>query len=156
MESNTTRREFCTQACQLAALMLGGSLGACGGGGGSGDVSGPSALSLPTVTAASAGGAATLNVGAGSPLSSVGSAALVQTSGGLLLVAHTAPDTFSALASTCTHERCTISGFSGENYVCPCHGSRFDTSGRVLSGPATRALASYPTQFANGVLTITL
>jgi len=41
------------------------------------------------------------------------------------------------------------------SYVCPCHGSRFDTSGRVLNGPVSRSLRQYQTQFANGVLTIT-
>jgi hypothetical protein len=54
---------------------------------------------------------------------------------------------------TCTHESCTITGFADSSYVCPCHGSRFDTSGRVLNGPASRALRQYQTQFANGVLT---
>jgi len=44
---------------------------------------------------------------------------------------------------------------AGSSYVCPCHGSRFDTSGRVLNGPASRALRQYQTQFANGVLTVT-
>ena len=157
MESNNTRREFCRHACQLAALTLGGSVGACGGGGGGGDdVTGPSATSLPTVTASSAGGAATLSVDSTSPLASVGSAALVQSSGGLLLVARTAQDVFTALTATCTHERCTITGFSSQAFVCPCHGSRFDTSGRVLNGPATASLRSYPTQFASGVLSITL
>jgi Rieske Fe-S protein len=157
MDSNQTRREFCAQACQLAALALGGSLAGCGGGSG---VTGPSGggggQSLPTVSASSAGGAATLAVDSASPLSAVGGAALVQTSGGLLLVAHTAQDTFSALNSTCTHERCTITGYTGQDFVCPCHGSRFDANGRVLTGPASRSLQSHPTQFASGVLTITL
>jgi Rieske Fe-S protein len=95
-------------------------------------------------------------VDAGSPLAAVGSAALLQTSVGIYLVAHPAVDTFTALAGTCTHEGCTVSGFSSSQFVCPCHGSQFSLSGAVARGPATRALQQYSTQFANGVLTFTV
>jgi cytochrome b6-f complex iron-sulfur subunit len=74
----------------------------------------------------------------------------------MFLVARTAPDAFSAVTSTCTHEVCTITGFENETYVCPCHGSRFDTGGRVVTGPATRPLRSFATRFSGDVLTITL
>ena len=63
-------------------------------------------------------------------------------------------DTFSALSSICTHQTCAINGHSGQTFV-PCHGSQFDSSGRVLNGPAPSALRQYQTQFAGGVLTIT-
>jgi Rieske Fe-S protein len=101
------------------------------------------------------GGGVTLTVDAASPLASVGGAALVQSSRGSFLVARVSQDGFSAVTATCTHQACTITGFSGSRYVCPCHGSNFDTSGRVLQGPAVNALRQFPTAFANGVLTIT-
>jgi len=159
-----TRRQFCAQACQMAsAAALTGSMGAllqgCGGGGG-GSITGGSLPSdvpaLATLSATAASGGVTLNIDAGSPLSAVGSAALVQSSSGLLLVAHTGPDTFTAVTATCTHENCTITGFTGQSYVCPCHGSRFGTSGAVQNGPATRSLRSFATRFASNVLTISV
>ena len=39
-------------------------------------------------------------------------------------------------------------------FVHPCHGARFDTSGRVLSGPAPTAPQQYQAQLAASVLTI--
>jgi cytochrome b6-f complex iron-sulfur subunit len=159
--TDQTRREFCTQACRLASVAaLGGSMSsllqACGGaGGGSGIGSLPSNVpTLPTVSGTAASGGVNVSVGASSPLSAVGSAALVQSASGLFLVAHTGPDTFTALTATCTHEACTIIGFSGSTFVCPCHGSRFSTSGAVQNGPATRSLRTFPTHVANDVLTI--
>jgi Rieske Fe-S protein len=85
----------------------------------------------------------------------VGSAALVNASGFGFLVAHTAQDSFVALTSTCTHQNCTITGYQSGTYECPCHGSRFTTSGAVVSGPAPRALQQFSTSFANGQLTVT-
>jgi len=98
-----TRREFCTQACQFAsAAAVGTLLQACGGGGGSvtGGSLPPDVPALTTVSATAASGGATLNVDAGSPLASVGSAALVQSPNGLILVAHTAADTVTAVTAT--------------------------------------------------------
>src|SRR4029079_16719620 len=60
----------------------------------------------------------------------------------------TAADTFTAVTATCTHESCTITGFNGQAFVCPCHGSRFSTSGAVQNGPATPHLRSIPTRSA--------
>ena len=93
---------------------------------------------------------------ASSPLSSVGGAALVQSSSGNFLVARTAQDAFTALTAVCTHEACTVSGFQNQAYVCPCHGSRYSLSGTVLQGPAPASLRQFATRFANNVLTITV
>jgi cytochrome b6-f complex iron-sulfur subunit len=158
--TDQTRREFCTQACQLASMAavaapLGALLQGCGGGGSAGTL--PSDVPvLPTVSGTVASGAVNVNVDASSPLAPVGSAALVQSSSGLFLVAHTGQDAFTAFGATCTHAQCTIIGFVGSSFVCPCHGSRFSTSGAVQNGPATRALRALSTRVANNVLTISV
>jgi cytochrome b6-f complex iron-sulfur subunit len=155
-----TRRNFCTQACKAASVIaLGSIVQSCGGGGGgnpAGPTGGGSVPQLTTVTASVTNGVAAMTVDASSPLANVGSAALVRTSSGDLLVARTAQDTFSALTATCTHEACTITGFQSSSFVCPCHGSRFNTAGAVVNGPATRALRTFATQFAGTTLSITL
>lgn len=48
-------------------------------------------------------------------------------------------DTFIALSLVCTHLGCTVS-VTSEGMICPCHGSRFDRYGTVLTGPAQRKL----------------
>jgi cytochrome b6-f complex iron-sulfur subunit len=60
-----------------------------------------------------------------------------------------------ALTAVCTHEQCTVTGFQNSQYVCPCHGSQYSTSGAVTMGPATRALQQFSTQFSTPTLTIT-
>jgi len=154
--ASQTRREFCQQACHAASLAaLGVLLPGCGGSP-TAPSGGGNFPALPVVTSTITGNAFTLTVDASSPLNAVGSAALVQASGQPFLVAHTAQDTFVALAGTCTHAQCTVAGFSGGEYVCPCHGSRYNTSGVVVSGPAPRNLAQFASAFANGVLTVSV
>ena len=151
-----TRRQFCQQACHAASLAaLGVMLPGCGGSP-TAPSGGANFPALPVVNATITGNAFTLTVDASSPLNAVGSAALVEASGRPVLVAHTAQDTFVALAGTCTHAQCTVSGFSDGDYVCPCHGSRYNTAGVVLSGPAPRNLTQLASAFANGVLTVSV
>jgi cytochrome b6-f complex iron-sulfur subunit len=45
----------------------------------------------------------------------------------------------AAVSATCTHLGCAVSRVEW-GYQCPCHGSRFDATGRVLAGPAPRPL----------------
>jgi Rieske Fe-S protein len=145
------RRAFCVQACQAAScLALAALAEACGGGG-----TGPSNISgLSTINGTVAAGTTQVQIDTSSPLATVGGAALVRSAAGLFLAARTGDQTFSALTSTCTHQTCTITGFDGTDFVCPCHGSRFTTSGAVVNGPAPSPLRSFNTTFANNVLTI--
>lgn len=46
---------------------------------------------------------------------------------------------FYAISTTCTHLGCAVT-HSKEGFACPCHGSRFDASGKVVGGPAPRPL----------------
>ena len=152
-----TRREFFTTSSQItsaAAVMA--FLQGCGGGGGSNPSSPSAGAQLPTIQATVANGTIALPIDASSPLASVGGAALIMTSNGRFLVARTTPDAFVAFTATCTHETCTITGYSSPRFVCPCHGSTFDMSGRPVSGPAPRALQQYTTSFAGNVLSIAL
>ena len=150
-----TRRQFCVHACQAASVAAVGSiLNGCGDSNPA-SPSGDSVPQLATATSTVTGNQVSLTIDSVSPLASVGSAALVQNSRGNFLVAHTGQDAFTVLTAICTHEGCTVTGFNNQRYVCPCHGSQYDTSGSVVTGPAPTALRTFPSQFSSGVLTFT-
>jgi cytochrome b6-f complex iron-sulfur subunit len=151
-----TRRAFCAHAASLGALTAAlATLQGCGKASDS-PTSPTNVTSLQVLSGSRTGNTITVSVGAGSALASVGGVALVNASGTQILVAQTSANNFAALTAICTHEACTITGQGqgSSTFVCPCHGSTYDFTGRVLSGPAPRALTSFQTQFANGVLTI--
>jgi len=60
-----------------------------------------------------------------------------------------------AMTITCTHEGCDVSPTSDNSLYCPCHGSRFDSNGKVLAGPAGSPLVHFSvTLGADGTITI--
>ena len=151
-----TRRTFCANACRAASVAAAGTafgavFDACSGSPGSG----VNAQNLPVVSGSFANAAITVSVAGSSPLAAVGALAIVTSSGGNVLVARTSATTFNALSSGCTHAACTVSGFSGQTFVCPCHGSEFDINGRVVNGPAVVGLSQLRTALNGTVLTIT-
>ena len=145
-------------ACHAAtAVALGSILQSCGGGGSpAGPGGGGTAPLLTVVNGTVSGAGVTVTVDSASPLSPVGGAALVRSASGDMLVSQTAQGAFTALTAICTHENCTITGFRSPTYVCPCHGSQYTTGGQVVSGPATRSLRTFATQFVGTTLTIAL
>lgn len=60
----------------------------------------------------------------------------------LLRSAGEGKENWIVLIGICTHLGCLPVGESGEykGWFCPCHGSTFDTAGRVRSGPAAQNL----------------
>ena len=58
----------------------------------------------------------------------------------------------------CTHDGCDVTEWLGDEHMlsCPCHYSKFDPKdgGRVVSGPAPRALPSLPLTVSEGKLVV--
>ena len=52
-------------------------------------------------------------------------------------------DDYAAVLLRCTHRGCTVQP-AGDVLECPCHGSRYNTVGEVVKGPAPRNLRPYP------------
>lgn len=48
-------------------------------------------------------------------------------------------DGLHAISNVCTHLGCIVSAVDW-GFQCPCHGSKFDKSGKVIGGPAPRPL----------------
>jgi Rieske Fe-S protein len=54
---------------------------------------------------------------------------------------------FSALWARCTHQGCIVNWkASSKQFVCPCHGGRYDALGNVVSGPPPKPLQELPTK----------
>lgn len=48
-----------------------------------------------------------------------------------------------AISTTCTHAGCEVRKTKSK-FECPCHGSQYDLSGKVIRGPAPAALTRFP------------
>jgi cytochrome b6-f complex iron-sulfur subunit len=154
-ESNAhvSRRRFCAGACQVASgATLATLFTACGG-----SPTSPSSniSTLGIITGQFAGSGVRVTV-AGSALTSEGGAALIESTAGVFLLARTSANAFTAVEAVCTHEGCTVTNTDGDQYVCPCHGSRYTRSGQVVHGPAMASLRRYTTSFTDGVVTIAI
>jgi cytochrome b6-f complex iron-sulfur subunit len=124
---------------------------------GCGSPTAPSSVpEIPSLNPVVGNGTLVLSVEPGSPVATVGGAALLQTPVGNFLVARTTDTAFVVVTAQCTHFGCVVSGYQNQKYTCPCHGSEFSTSGAVVRGPAERPLRQYANQFVDNTLTITL
>ena len=58
---------------------------------------------------------------------------------------------YLVLIGVCTHLGCVPATDKGEynGWFCPCHGSHYDTSGRIRKGPAPTNLEIPPYEFKN-------
>ena len=132
-----------------------GTLAGCGGGGSS-----PSSPSTPAPTPAPT----PTPVGEPRlPLMAVGEtvAASATLVGGLvtpLAVTRLSATEAVTVSRVCTHQSCPVAlpGAPGATLDCPCHGSRFQTSGQVVNGPAARALSQFPTRIVGNEVVVTV
>jgi Rieske Fe-S protein len=61
--------------------------------------------------------------------------------------------TVRTFVAECTHEGCPLGWNPTQRLIrCPCHGSAFDTAGRVVQGPARRALTELETVVERGTV----
>ncbi|HXF49518.1 MAG TPA: Rieske (2Fe-2S) protein [Verrucomicrobiae bacterium] len=60
-----------------------------------------------------------------------------------------------AVSTTCTHAGCEVRKTKSK-FECPCHGSQYDLSGKVIRGPAPAALTRFPVKKEGGVMEIIL
>ena len=98
-----------------------------------------------------------LSLGKVPSLSKVGGSATVTLDGKSLLLVRDGEASIKALSSQCTHRDCPVSYNAGaEKIECRCHGSAFDLSGKVLVGPATKNLKSYPAALSDGKIILTV
>lgn len=60
---------------------------------------------------------------------------------------------YSALLLKCTHQDNQLTAAS-DGYTCSLHGSAFNSDGKVIKGPAERALKTYPVTVENNFILI--
>ena len=74
-----------------------------------------------------------------------------------IIVAQTKTGEYVAVSANCTHQGTQLTFRSADNqFYCPLHLSRFDTTGKVVNGPATAPLTQYTVESnaSNGTLRI--
>lgn len=85
-------------------------------------------------------------------LGSTGGYAMINDS---TIVIRTGSSKFIAIKTICTHKKCDVD-YLGDGFECPCHGSTYSKTGKVLTGPAKKNLTSYKTTFNSEDNTLTI
>jgi Rieske Fe-S protein len=72
-----------------------------------------------------------------------------------LFIRRDAAGALTAYSATCTHLSCLINfnRVKGE-FICPCHGGRYDIEGRVIAGPPPRPLTRLPVKVQGGKIAV--
>ncbi len=61
----------------------------------------------------------------------------------------------TVLSATCSHLGCLVN-YNKEKgeFVCPCHGGRYDLQGRNIAGPPPAPLTQFPVQMQDGMVLV--
>lgn len=79
----------------------------------------------------------------------VGEAISAEAGGSPILLVRTSETEVIGLSAVCTHMQCTVAP-AGDALSCPCHGSRYDLTGKVTQGPAPAPLKDFPVTVQDG------
>lgn len=147
-EDCLSRREFLTRSTMAVAGAA--ALSACGDG-----QFGPTAVTAIV-------GTSSFKVSSIPELATVGQLVRVPPLSAFIVVKRTAatPPAFLAVSMICTHQQCETN-IVGAALECPCHGSRFDSDGKVTrqpqgtTGSATN-LPTYTTRYDAATDTLTI
>jgi len=61
----------------------------------------------------------------------------------------------TVLAAVCSHLGCLVNyRKETREFVCPCHGGKYDIAGRNIEGPPPAPLTKYPVEIKNGVVMV--
>jgi len=73
-----------------------------------------------------------------------------------LIIVHKSETEYLVFSSVCRHKKCNVK-YKKEKavFVCPCHGSTYDLTGKVMKGPSTQNIPQYKVQIKDGALIIT-
>ncbi|MBO9730937.1 MAG: ubiquinol-cytochrome c reductase iron-sulfur subunit [Chitinophaga sp.] len=143
------RRDFVSSLGLTLALACTAGLAACSKGGNDN----------PSPTPPGGGTTPKLSLNLTSDLPNVGD---FKISNGVIIIrtaTGNAAASFTALSSTCTHQGCTVATFNNSSKLIECnapcgHGSRYNTTGAVTTGPATAPLAAYTVKVDGNTLTV--
>lgn len=165
IEHQMSRRTALKAGAVGAAGIGAVSLAACGASGGSNadtarnanDIgNGDTSANAGAGASATAGGKAGAGTHTGDKLTSldaikVGEAVSAKLADGSpVLVARPSSATAACFSAICTHMGCTVKP-AGKELHCPCHGSVYDAvTGKVIHGPAPRALSPVSVAVVNG------
>jgi Rieske Fe-S protein len=90
-------------------------------------------------------------------LKTVNSSALLKIKDRQILFVRDSEKTIRALDPTCTHRQCTVDYNSKtQNIVCPCHGSTYNLEGKVIKGPAEKALTVFSAELSDNNIILTM
>ena len=66
-----------------------------------------------------------------------------------------APSGLTVLSAVCTHLGCLVNyRRDQQEFLCPCHGGRYDLAGRNIGGPPPAPLAIYPHRIEGGMVLV--
>lgn len=65
------------------------------------------------------------------------------------------PEGITALSGVCTHLGCLVNYRRDKNeFICPCHGGRYDRSGKNIAGPPPAPLTRFPVAVEKGMVLV--